>query len=597
MGNIPPFENARLLELERLRILDRPSDQDIEDILELCRTLTDSKLCALNLITETDQIEKFSSGKKLGNIKREDSFCQFVVKDNKSLFVENASTDARFKKSPHVKDKPGILSYGGVPIHGANNLPLGALCVIDTHIRPFRDDDKKVLKLAANILRRRLIPEVTPETTDELPTMISSGEEFIERFNTMLCETRRGSESRTALFYFQDAQAIAHDSHNDQRTVFDVRRIMIDRLSTVAQKSKTAVEGGIMGIGQFALALKSKLPDKDLQKLASFILASLSQPVPTKTGHTTPKITVSIFTDNETMNDPNEIISLCQFIQGYTHMPKPDVMMLTTTRVKQAMRLGVGRTRIAQAIKDKQITLAFQPVVNANDRTLNGFEALVRWKEPELGNFSALEVLELCEIEGLNESLDYAVMEMALACAAQRQVATGEITRIAINIDVSSLISPQFVRKAKKIIALSKLDPRLIEIELTEHSMIDDPDNVIRKMGLLVDIGVSFVLDDFGTGFSSLTHLHRLPVTKIKIDRSFVSKIGDKRSATLVQSIISTARLLDMETTGEGAETEEQMVVLDALGCTHIQGYFVSKPLSLKNYLKPFSITTREQVA
>lgn len=597
MENIPPFENARLLELERLRLLDRPSDQDIEDVLELCRIMTDSGVCALNLITDTHQIEKFSSGKRLGNIKREDSFCQFVVKDNKPLFVENASADARFKKSRHVKGKPGILAYGGVPIHGANKLPLGALCVIDTHIRPFRDNDKKILELASKILRRRLIPEVTPETTDELPTLISSGEEFTERFNTMLCETRRSSESRTVLFYFQDAQAIAHDSHSDQRTVFEVRRIMIDRLATVAKKSKTAVEGGIMGVGQFALALKSQLPEKDMQKLANFIVASLNQPVPTKTGHMAPKITVSIFTDNETMHDPNEIINLCQFIQDYTHMSKPDVMMLTALRVKQAMRLSVGRTRIAQAIKDKQISLAFQPVVNANDRSLNGFEALVRWKEPELGAFSALEILELCEIEGLNESLDYAVMEMALACAAQRQVATGEKTRIAINIDVSSLISPQFVRKAKKIIALSKFDPQLIEIELTEHSIIDDPDNVIRKMGFLIDIGVSFVLDDFGTGFSSLTHLHKLPVKKIKIDRSFVSKIGDKRSATLVQSIISTARLLDMETTGEGAETDEHMIVLNALGCTHIQGYYVSKPLNLKNYLKPFAVPAREQIA
>jgi EAL domain-containing protein (putative c-di-GMP-specific phosphodiesterase class I) len=167
---------------------------------------------------------------------------------------------------------------------------------------------------------------------------------------------------------------------------------------------------------------------------------------------------------------------------------------------------------------------------------------------------------------GLNENLDYAVLEMALASAAQREVATGEKSRIAINIDVGSLVAPQFIRKAKKIIALSELNPELIEIELTEHSIIDDPKTVIQKMNQLIDIGVSFVLDDFGTGFSSLTHLHRLPVKKIKIDRSFVSKIGNEKSSTLIQSIISTARLLGMETTGEGAETHEHMVVLDALG-------------------------------
>lgn len=597
MGALPPFEQARLLELERLRLLDRPSDQDIEDVLELCRTMIGTDVCALNLITKSKQIEKFSAGKKLGNIMRNDSFCQHVVDGNKSLFVNDALQDERFKNTKYVRGKPHIRAYGGIPIHGANKLPLGALCVIDSHSHKFDKQDQKILKLVLQILRRRLIPEVTPEATDSLPSMVSSGDDFLNRFNTLLCDGRRKTKIRTTLYYFHEAQTANTDSHEDMRTVFEIRRIMIDRVAAIAAKSKPEFEGGVLGVGQFALALNSKLSDADIKKLAKFALATLRKPVPTKSGLMTPDIKVSIFIDDDTIHDPNEILSLCRFIQGYTHMPKPDVMVLNQNRVKQAMRLGVGRTRIADAIKNKQITLAFQPVVNANDRSLDGFEALVRWKEPELGTFSALEILELSEIENQNENLDYAVLEMALACAAQRQIATGEKTRIAINIDVRSLVSSQFVRRAKKIIALSKLDPTLIEIELTEHSIIDDPEMVIQKMGHLIDIGVSFVLDDFGTGFSSLTHLHKLPVKKIKIDRSFVSKIGDQKSSTLIQSIVSTARLLDMETTGEGAETNEHMIVLDALGCTHIQGYFVSKPLSLKNYLKPFKLSLIKKAA
>lgn len=589
MENIPPFEQARLLELERLRLLDRPSDQDIEDILGLCRVMVGMDVCALNLITETDQIEKFSAGKSLGNIKRNDSFCQHVVKGNKPLFVNDASKDDRFKNTRYVKGKPNIRAYGGIPIHGANKLPLGALCIIDSTAREFGEKEEKILKLIARILRRRIIPEVTPEPTDQLPDMVSSGDEFVNRFNTLLCDGRRKANSRTALLYFRDSKTAVSDGHEDLRTVFEVRRILIDRVAAITSKSTPDIEGGILGLGQFALALNSGLNDEDIKKLAKFTLATLRKPIPTRSGLMSPDVKVSVFIDDETIHDPHEILGLCQFIQGYTHMPTPDFMLLTSKRINQAMRLGVGRTRIAEAIKNKQITLVFQPVVNANNHTLNGFEALVRWKDPELGTFSALEILELAEVEGQNENLDYAVLEMALACAAQRQVSTGEESRIAVNIDVRSLVAPQFVRKAKKIITLSQLDPKLIEIELTEHSMIDDPDIVIQKMNHLIDIGVSFVLDDFGTGFSSLAHLHKLPVKKIKIDKSFVSKIGNEKSSTLIQSIISTARLLDMETTGEGAETHEHMIVLDALGCTHIQGYYVSKPLNLKKYLKPFS--------
>ena len=579
MDELPPFEQARLLELERLRLLDRPSDQDIEDILELCRAILGSDVCALNLITETDQIEKFSVGKKLGNIKRQDSFCQHVVNDNASLFVNDATKDDRFKNTTYVKGKPNIRAYGGIPICGANKLPLGALCIIDSQVREFGEIEEKVLKLVSQILRRRLIPEVCPENTDHLPDMVSSGDDFLDRFNTLLLEGRRKPNTRTAMFYFQDAKTTDSDSHADLRTVFEVRQMIINRIATIAARNRPEIEGGTLGAGQFALALNSQLTDEDLKKLAKSALASLRKPVPTKSGEMSPDIKVSIFIDDETTQDPSEILSLCQFVQGYTHMPTPDIIVLTPNRVKQATRLGVGRTRIADAIKNKQINLVFQPVVNANDHSLNGFEALVRWKEPELGKFSAREILELAEIEGQNENLDYAVLEMALECAAQREAATGEKARIAINIDVGSLVSPQFIRKAKKIIALSEFDPELIEIELTEHSMIDDPETVIQKMRLLIDIGVSFVLDDFGTGFSSLTHLHRLPIKKIKIDKSFVSKIGDEKSATLIQSIISTARLLNMETTGEGAEAHEHMIVLDALGCTHIQGYYVSNLL------------------
>ena len=402
MGAVPSFEQERLLELERLRILDRPSDQDIEDVLELCRTIVGSEVCALNLITATEQIEKFSVGKKLGNMKRDVFFCQHVVNGNTSLFINDATKDDRFKNSKYVKGKPHIRSYGGIPICGANKLPLGALCVIDSHVREFGKTEEKVLKLVSQILRRRLIPEVSPETTDSLPEMVSSGDEFLDRFNTLLCEGRRKPSTRTALFYFHNAKTTEPDSHADLRTVFEVREMMIDRIATIAAKSKPEIEGGTLATGQFALALNSRLANDDVKKLAKFALASLRKPVPTKSGLMTPDIKVSVFIDDETIHDPLEVLSLCQFIQGYTHMPKPDVMVLTPCRVKQAMRLGVGRTRIADAINDKQITLVFQPVVNANNRSLNGFEALVRWKEPELGTFSALEILELSEIEGQN---------------------------------------------------------------------------------------------------------------------------------------------------------------------------------------------------
>lgn len=584
---IPPFERDRLLEIERLRLRLRPADLDIEDLLEICRSLTNSESCIFNLITGSKQIEKFVSGRSLGNIKREDSFCQYVINQNRPLFVEDARKDDRFKTNRYVVGRPKIRAYAGMPIHGANNLPVGALCIIDSKPRTFDKATHQVLLRAARMLRRRLIPSVSAELTEGLPPSISKSHAFLEKFNQLLCLSRQEKKSRTVLLYFQDSTFALGAQQDDPSSFYEVEQRLIERLAVIAEKNVPKFEGGILGLNQFALAINTPLPNKALIKLARAIVASLRMPTTTSAGIVTPKVFASVFIDDRTIHDPKEIIELCQFVQGYTRMSKPDVMFLTDFRVKQAKRLSVGRTRIFDAIKNHQITLLYQPIVASKGKKLNGFEALVRWNDKELGQFSALEVLELCDLEGLHETLDFAVLEMACLKAVARQKATGERVKMAVNIDVVTLNSQIFVRTFKKIIARTKFDPTLLEVELTEHSMINDTGNAIRKMSQLTDIGVTFVLDDFGTGYSSLTHLHDFPISKLKIDQSFVSKLDGDRASTLIQSIISTARLLGLETTGEGAETQEQLIALTVLGCTNIQGYGIARPLSVKNFMLP----------
>jgi len=120
---------------------------------------------------------------------------------------------------------------------------------------------------------------------------------------------------------------------------------------------------------------------------------------------------------------------------------------------------------------------------------------------------------------------------------------------------------------------------------MTEHSVLLDVSGITEKIESLCKIGVSFSLDDFGTGYSSLAHLQQLPISKIKIDRSFVRNLRSKKSSTLIQSIISSARLLGMETTAEGAEKKEHVIAMRVLGCDYLQGYGISRPLSAKKFL------------
>jgi len=294
---------------------------------------------------------------------------------------------------------------------------------------------------------------------------------------------------------------------------------------------------------------------------------------------------MSLLIDDQTLHDPEDIIGLCLSVQAYKHISLSPITVLTKERIDQANRLASGAARIKDAIKDARLDLEFQPFVNTDDGKLRGFEALVRWHEPELGKFSALEILELSDSEGMIEDLDYMILEKACRTAVERTANVDDQAIIAVNCDSRTFRSSRFTRNVKQILRRTGFDPSRLEIEMTEHSVLLDVSGITEKIESLCKIGVSFSLDDFGTGYSSLAHLQQLPISKIKIDRSFVRNLRSKKSSTLIQSIISSARLLGMETTAEGAEKKEHVIAMRVLGCDYLQGYGISRPLSAKKFL------------
>jgi diguanylate cyclase (GGDEF)-like protein len=231
---------------------------------------------------------------------------------------------------------------------------------------------------------------------------------------------------------------------------------------------------------------------------------------------------------------------------------------------------------LREALAREQFRLVYQPVLDLGSGGLHGFEALVRWSHPGLGQVSPAEFIPIAEETGLILRLGEAILDMACRAAAEWPTAT----RLAVNLSPMQLRSPGLAGVVARAIERAGLDPARLELEITETVLLQESAEALAVLQELRAIGIRIALDDFGTGYSSLRHLTSLPVDRIKIDRAFVSEmVGRADCRAIVSSVASLARQLGLATTAEGVETEEQLRLVTAAGCTEAQGFLIGKPV------------------
>ncbi len=240
---------------------------------------------------------------------------------------------------------------------------------------------------------------------------------------------------------------------------------------------------------------------------------------------------------------------------------------------------------LRQALAHQEFKLYFQIQVLHNGRII-GAEVLLRWAHPERGLVSPLEFIPLAEQTGLILPIGLWVLEMA--CAQLKTWETMPLTghlQLAVNVSASQFHEDGFVDKVSALLERYAIEPSRLKLELTESVVLNDIEDTIIKMLALKEIGVHFSMDDFGTGFSSLSYLTKLPFNQLKIDQSFVRNINVKSSdSVIVQTIISMGHNLGMEVIAEGVETEEQRAFLELHGCAAIQGYLIGRPVPLEEF-------------
>ena len=247
-------------------------------------------------------------------------------------------------------------------------------------------------------------------------------------------------------------------------------------------------------------------------------------------------------------------------------------------------RRAAMESNLRAAVKNSHFSLVYQPQIDLNSGEIVALEALVRWSSPDSGTIMPSEFIPLAEETGLISEIGEWVLREACWQAKKWLDAGMPRRRMAVNLSARQLTDKGFVELLTTILEETQLEPVLLELEITESQVMRQGEGSIARLNEIAGMGIQLAVDDFGTGYSSLSYLKRLPITKLKIDQSFVRDITiDPNDTAIVVAIISMAKSLDLDIIAEGIETAGQLTLLRAKGCRVGQGFYFSVPMSAED--------------
>jgi diguanylate cyclase (GGDEF)-like protein/PAS domain S-box-containing protein len=439
-------------------------------------------------------------------------------------------------------------------------------------------------------------------------------------FGTDLTEQRRSKEDATRLAHFDSLTSLANRFQMSQtlekilgalredHRACAVFLLDLDRfkqvndtmghpvgdtlLTQVAQRLDRTVgkagRVGRLGGDEFQVILAGRHRRDDLGDLASRIIENLSQPYSIE-GHSVMigvSIGIALSPDDGVTSEAlirNADLALYAAKdggRGRYHFYAADLHSDAEERrqLEQDLR---------DALINGGLALYYQPVVHTTTEKITGFEALLRWNHDVHGWLAPAKFIPIAEDAGLIAQIG----EWALRTACMDLAKWPASVRVAVNVSPLQFANPALPAIVTNALATAQVDPVRLELEITESVFLNDDDNTDAMFTALKRVGVRLALDDFGTGYSSLGYLKKAPFDKIKIDQSFVrgATMKGSRNGAIISSIVNLAESLGMETTAEGVETLDELDLVRALGCSHIQGYIYEKPLNAAEALKLLS--------
>ncbi|MBC7940442.1 MAG: EAL domain-containing protein [Chitinophagaceae bacterium] len=402
--------------------------------------------------------------------------------------------------------------------------------------------------------------------------------DFIGRLQAQIDHAMKRGETMALLFIDLDHFKRVNDSLG--HPVGDML------LQTVAQRITGALRGGDLvarfGGDEFVLLLAGNPSPQAVQDVADKLLAAIGAPLEVSGASISVSPSIGVALCPRDGNTPDTLIKHADTAmyhakaQGRAHCRFFEPAMEEAVMAALAME-----SRLAQAIRDHEFVLHFQPQLTLADGSLRGVEALVRWQHPARGLVGPDEFIPLAEARRLILPIGQWVLHEALRCAVAWQRAGLLAVPMAVNLSSAQFQATGFVESIQRLLAEAGAEGRQLELELTERMLMEDVPAVRATLLRLAALGVGLAVDDFGTGYTSLAHLKDLPIHCLKIDRSFIHELpADRGAAAIARAIVEMARSLGLRVVAEGVETQAQHDWALVQGCDAQQGFFDARPMA-----------------
>jgi diguanylate cyclase (GGDEF)-like protein/PAS domain S-box-containing protein len=427
--------------------------------------------------------------------------------------------------------------------------------------------------------RRAVEDQLRHDALHDMLTGLPNRHLFMERLaRAVLQEKRRDGYLFAVLFLDLDRFKVVNDSLG--HAVGDELLVAVaGRLRNALRETDTVSR---FGGDEFAVLLDDIGAVEDAVRTADRIQASLTAPVSLSGYEVFTSASIGIALSSTAYGRPDHLLRNADMAMyrakaagtGRHELFDRAMHAVALTRLQMETDLRKGLER-------GEFSLHYQPIVSLRTGRIAGTEALLRWNHPERGWISPLDFVPIAEDTGLILQVGRRVI--AEACRQLREwqarTAAAEGLSVSVNLSVRQFSQADLVEQVRDAIARSGIAPGLLRLEVTESVVVENVDAAAATLGRLRGLGARVFLDDFGTGYSSLSSLHRLPIDALKVDRSFVTRIGDGGGERMVRTVATIARNLDLAVIVEGIETEEQLRLVRSLGCEYAQGFFFSPPL------------------
>lgn len=422
--------------------------------------------------------------------------------------------------------------------------------------------------------RLRAEQRLTHQATHDALTGLPNRPHLLDRLAAAIERARHGDgQAFAVLFLDLDRFKLVNDSIG--HAAGDELLIEVARRITMTVRSNDVVSR--LGGDEFSVLMEYADGEENIRELSQRLLSVLARPMWVAGRELYPSASLGIAVWHPRYRNGEELLRDADAAMYRAKEQGRDRCAMFDEAMREAAMHSLDlQADLRRAINNRDFLPFYQPILRLDDGEVVGYEALLRWQHERRGLLNPPDFINLGEDSGLIEQVDWLIYEQVV-----RQIARGGDGYVSVNVSPRHFRSPDFADRLLAMFEAQGADPSRLRVEITEVALLDDAPRTLRTLSTLRQHGILAQLDDFGTGFSALSYLHRFPISVLKIDRSFIAGIGDEgrpESLGLVRAILALARTLNIDTIAEGIETEEQRQALLELGCSFGQGYLLGRP-------------------